>query len=431
MSRMTLSDRIRIEAGIYGKLSLSEIANKIQKSPRYVSEEIKRNRTLVRGYHPCGKDCRLSSGCKRVRLCGKEGCHRRCMTCQEIDCQTICKAYDTHPCPIMAKPPYVCNVCPQRRVCKGDRAYYMAQQADAVAKRRYARARSKPQLCEEELEDLDKLVTPLIKKGQPLTHIYAEHGEELPVSQRTLYNYIDAGNLSIGNLDLRRKVGYRPRKKKKTESEYYANLEFRKDRKYEDFVSYMAKHPNTPYVEMDTVHGVREKGKRMLTFLFVEQNLMLIFLMRDGLAATVVEQFDWLTAALGMETFRKLFPIILTDNGSEFMHTREMEYTVDGEQRTKIFYCDPQASWQKPHIEKNHEFIRYVLPKGKSFNPYTQEDITLLLNHINSTRRSKLDGETPFELANSEEFQRLKAVMGLEAIPADEVRLTPRLLNKK
>ena len=28
----------------------------------------------------------------------------------------------------------------------------------------------------------------------------------------------------------------------------------------------------------------------------MEQNLMLIFLMRDGKADTVVEQFDWLTA---------------------------------------------------------------------------------------------------------------------------------------
>lgn len=429
---MTLSDRVRIEAGIYGRLSLNEIAQKLGKSAKYVSQEIKRNRTMIPGWHFNGKDCRIASHCKRTGLCGKEGCHQRCLTCQEVDCQTVCKAYDNHPCPVMAKPPYVCNVCPQRRSCKQDRTYYMAQQADAVAKRRYAEARSKPQIRGEELEYLDKLVSPLIKKGQPLTHIYAEHGAELPVSQRTLYNYIEAGNLSIGNLDLRRKVGYRPRKKKKTEeSEFFLNQQFRKNRTYEDFLSYMAKHPNTPYVEMDTVKGVREKGKRMLTLLFVEQNLMLIFLMQDGLATTVVEQFDWLTAALGLETFRKLFPVILTDNGCEFKHTREMEYTVDGEQRTKLFYCDPQASWQKPHIEKNHEFIRYVLPKGKSFNPYTQEDITLLLNHINSTRRSKLDGKTPYELADSEEFQQLKAAMGLEPIPADEVRLTPRLLNKK
>ena len=99
-----------------------------------------------------------------------------------------------------------------------DRAYYIAQQADAMAKRRYSQARSKPQIQREDLAALDALVTPLIKKGQPLTHIYAEHGAELPVSQRTLYNYIDSGKLSVGNLDLRRKVGYRPRKKKKEQT---------------------------------------------------------------------------------------------------------------------------------------------------------------------------------------------------------------------
>ena len=122
--------------------------------------------------------------------------------------------------------------------------------------------------------------------------------------------------------------------------------------------------------------------------------------------------------------------MIVTDNGSEFKHTREMEYTVEGQRRTKVYYCDPQASWQKPHIEKNHEYIRYVLPRGKSFNPYTQDDVVVLLNHINSTRRSKLGGKTPYELCESEEFQRLKEVMGLRAIPADEVKLTPRLLKK-
>ena len=236
--------------------------------------------------------------------------------------------------------------------------------------------------------------------------------------------------LIIGNLDLRRKVGYRPRKKKKVPTEGALNQKYRQNRTYEDFTAYMARHPGTMYVEMDTVKGCREQGKRMLTMLFVEQNLMLILLMRDGKAETVVEQFDWLTSVLGLETFRTLFPVILTDNGSEFKHTREMEYTVDGQRRTHVFYCDPQASWQKPHIEKNHEYIRYVLPRGKSFNPYTQQDIVLLLNHINSTRRSKLDGKTPFELAKSPEFQRLKAALGLKAIPADEVNLTPRLLKK-
>lgn len=54
-----------------------------------------------------------------------------------------------------------------------------------------------------------------------------------------------------------------------------------------------------------------------------------------------------------------------------------------------------------------------------------------MLNHINSTKRSKLGGKTPFELADGEEFLKLKEAMGLKAIPADEVDLTPRLLRKK
>lgn len=179
------------------------------------------------------------------------------------------------------------------------------------------------------------------------------------------------------------------------------NQTFRQDRTYKDFFTYMARHPKATYMEMDTVKGCREQGKRMLTMLFVEQNLMLIFLMRVGKVDTVMEQLDWLTAALGLDCFRKLFPVILTDNGSAFKHIREMEFTVDGQRRTRICYRDPQASWQKPRVEKNHEYIRYVLPRGKSFIPYAQEDILLLLNHINSTRRSKLGGKTPFELTDN------------------------------
>ena len=430
MSRITLADRTAIEAGIYGRLSFQEIADKIGKSPRYVSEEIRRNRTLVPGSKPFGKDCIYAANCKYHNLCGK-GCGRRCISCQVIDCRTICKYYDNRTCSRIEKPPYVCNVCPSRRICRADRAYYMAQQADAMARRRNSISRSKPQIREDEMDRLNDLVTPLIKKGQPLTHIFSTHGNEIPVSQRTLYYYIEQGLLSAGNLDLRRKLGYRPRKKKKEPSQTFSNQKFRQHRTYSDFKNYMFLHPDTPYVEMDTVKGVREKGKRILTMVFVEHNLMLIFLMRDGKAETVVEQLDWLTSALGLKTFRKLFPVILTDNGSEFKHTREMEYTQDGKQRTKLFYCDPQAAWQKPHIEKNHEYIRYVIPKSKSFSPYTQEDMVVLMNHINSTRRTKLGEKSPYELVSGEEFVQLMAVMGLQRIPADEVRLTPRLLQIK
>lgn len=430
MSRLTLSERIAIESGIYEHLKLNEIAKRIFKSPETVSREIRKNRTLVTGYKPFGKDCNFANECKTKGLCGKTGCTKRCVTCKEYECRELCKRYSNKPCKNLSKPPYVCNVCTNRRKCKTDRAYYIAQQADAMSRRRYSESRSKIQTRGKELEKLDETVTPLILKGQPITHIWAEHGEELGISQRTLYRYADRGILSFGNIDLRRKVGYRPRKKKKEPSEGFLNQEFRKNRSYDDYLAYMEKHPDTTVVQMDTVKGCREQGKRLLTLHFCDTNMMLILLMHDGKADTVVEQFDRLTSLLGVEEFRKVFPVILTDNGSEFKHTKEMETTDDGKKRTKIFYCDPQASWQKPKIEKNHEFIRYVLPKGKSLNPYTQEDMTILANNINSTRRNLLGGKSPYEVITNKSVLNLMKLMGLHMIPSDEVNLTPKLLKR-
>lgn len=430
MSRLTLSDRIAIESGIYEKLKLNEIAKKIGRSPETVSREIKKNCTISIGSRPYGKDCIFAMSCKRCNLCDKQYCSKRCVSCGDFDCRTVCTIYKKASCSNLLKPPYVCNTCSRRRKCSLDRAYYISHQADAISKKRYSDSRSNIQSRGEKLNKIDEIVSPLILKGQPLTHIWSEHGEEIGISQRTLYRYIDQGVLSIGNIDLRRKVAYRPRKKKKENSERFLNQNFRKSRGYEDYLKYIEKHPNTPIVQMDTVNGVREQGKRMLTLHFCDSNMMLILLMRDGKADTVVEQFDWLTNLLGVEEFKKVFPVILTDNGSEFKHTREMEMTEDGKRRTRIFYCDPQASWQKPKIEKNHEFIRYVLPKGKTFSPYTQDDMIVLMNNINSVRRDILKGLSPYEAVKNESILNLMYLMGLKQIPADDVNLTPSLLKK-
>ena len=131
--------------------------------------------------------------------------------------------------------------------------------------RRYSEARSKPQTHGDEFQSLDQLITPLIKKGQPLTHICAAHKDQIPVSERTLYRYIDAGILKIGNLDLRRKVTYRQRRKQKQVVEIITNKKFRETRTYNDFLAYLKKHPKANYVEMDTVlEARREKEKECL-----------------------------------------------------------------------------------------------------------------------------------------------------------------------
>lgn len=61
------------------------------------------------------------------------------------------------------------------------------------------------------------------------------------------------------------------------------------------------------------------------------------------------------------------------------------------------FFCDPHASRQKGTIEKNHEFIRYILPKGSSFKDITQQNSNLIMNNINSLCRDSLNGKSPYE----------------------------------
>lgn len=89
------------------------------------------------------------------------------------------------------------------------------------------------------------------------------------------------------------------------------------------------KYTEDEVVEMDTVKGVREQGKRLLTMIFRKNNVMLLFLMPYGKAESVKMVFDYLEAGLGIEIFRRLFPVILTDNGSEFKKVDELELTSD------------------------------------------------------------------------------------------------------
>lgn len=186
-----------------------------------------------------------------------------------------------------------------------------------------------------------------------------------------------------------------------------------------------------------TVKGVRESGKRLLTMIFRKNNVMLLFLMPDGKAESVKRVLDYLETGLGIDVFRRLFPVILTDNGSEFKKVDELELTLDEDgflvYRTSLYYCDPMASWQKGCIEKNHEFIRYAVPKGKSLNPYTQEDMTLLMNHINSVKRPGLGNKSPYELVeeDDEDFKALMSLLKMHLIPPDEVHLMPDLFVKK
>lgn len=159
----------------------------------------------------------------------------------------------------------------------------------------------------------------------------------------------------------------------------------------------MAVHPNASIVEMDTVEGIKG-GKVFLTLLFRNYNFMLIFLMESKSMEEVEKIFIKIRNLIGIDTFKRTFEVILTDNGSEFFNPISIEVNYNtGEVLFHVFYCNPYCSYQKGSIEKNHEYIRYILPKKTSFNNLTQKDCDLIASHINSTSRIILNIKTPYK----------------------------------
>ena len=429
-NRLDLTDRIAIEYGLSSGKTFKEIALKLGKSPSTVSREVKNNREFIRGSFFLGNDCRYARTCRKKHVCGDKFCGTYCIRCTRYDCRDGCISYKPYKCEKVNYSPYVCNRCPTRRDCFKNRYMYSAKFAQAQSDERLSSSRKGVRVDEKEIEILNSVLEKGIRKGQPLAHIYEQHKNELSVSLRSIYNYIDDDILSVKSIDLRRKVAYKKRRKPKNTNE--KQQQYRIGRGYDEFQKFMLDNPNCPVIQMDTVKGRKEKGPVILTMLMLKYDIMLLFLLPENTASAVIDVFDFLTDILDLDVFQNLFPVILTDNGSEFKRVEELEYTCTGEQRCMMFYCDPMASWQKGELEKNHEYIRYVIPKGISLEAFTQEDMNLLMNHINSTKRPSLHGRCPYETVpeGDDDMLWLMELLKMDIIPADDVLLKPSLFKK-
>ena len=236
------------------------------------------------------------------------------------------------------------------------------------------------------------------------------------------------GLLRVYAPDLYEKVRFRNRKKKTTV--YKVDKHCLEGRRYEDFLAYMKQHPDTPVIQMDSVEG-KKGGKVLLTLHFVNCSLMLAFIRDHNDAQSVIDAFNELQKVLGINKFKELFIVILTDNGSEFSNPTEIEFDTDTkEKRTQIFYCHPSSPHEKGSCEVNHELIRRILPTGTSFDNLSQDDINLMMSHINSYTRKKLNDKSPYDIFSTIYGYDTLNKIGIKKIKPNDVNLTSNLLKK-
>jgi IS30 family transposase len=170
-------------------------------------------------------------------------------------------------------------------------------------------------------------------------------------------------------------------------------------------------------------------GKVLLTIHFREPQFMLAFLRDANTSRSVINIFEKLYLELGPEVFTKLFPVILTDNGSEFSNPSAIELDAQGNPRTRIYYCDPSSPYQKGAAENNHELIRRIVPKGRSLNDFGQQDISRMMDHINSYARKKLNNRSPHLFFSFLHGPEILQKLGTTLIPPNDVTLKPELLR--
>jgi IS30 family transposase len=246
------------------------------------------------------------------------------------------------------------------------------------------------------------------------------------VSESTLYRLVDYNVFSARNIDLPRKVRYSKRKKKR---DYKVDKCCRILRTYDDYKRFIELHPDFPITQMDTVEG-NKGGKVILTIHFILAEFMLAFLRDSNDSQSVINIFERLYLELRPDIFMYLMPVLVCDNGSEFSNPLALEFDKQGNQRTRIFYCDPSAPYQKGSLEKNHEFIRMFVPKGQSFDAFTQKDIDIMMNHINSYSRGSLANRCPYEMFSFYYGEDILSIFGCERIPANEVTLNTSVFGK-
>ena len=394
-NHLTSEDRQEIMECLDKGMSFKDIARRVRKAPTTISREVKKHLAI----QPLS------------------------VTRSKPDGTPI---KDRH-CPLLMKAPFVCNPCKKRRGnCAFQKQLYIAKNAQAEYEALLRESREGIPLSKEEFWESDAIIAEGIKKGQHLYHIMESN--DISFSTFSAYRHLHRGYLSISKIDLPRVVKFKARKQSRPDSVPKAA---REGRTYADFLAYTDEQSIKSWVEMDTVIG-RIGGKVIMTFDFTFCNFMFGLLLENKTAAEVTVKMRTFKESLcaGGIRFGDVIPLLLTDNGGEFSNVSAFTDGVDGTPESSLFFCDPYQSSQKPRVEKNHTLFRDIVPKGESFDLFTQETVNHIFSHVNGVKRKILNGKCPYDMFSFMFGENVASLLGISPVLASDVIQSPQLLRR-
>ena len=419
-THLTKSDREIIETGIRNGSTKTAIAETIGKDNSTVGKEIKQRRILK---HPSttGMDCAIARDCANKNRCQKD-----------------CADFQPFKCKRRDRSPGACNGCRCYTSCRHDKYIYDAKEAHKDYQGTLTDSREGVNLTYMEAKKIGDIVSEELKKGLSPYQILRRH-PDIDLCEKTLYTYIEDGIFrwsGVAAVDLRRQVSRRIPRTRKSEYKKREERAYLRGRTYKDYCAYIKENPTVLVTEMDTVYNNGTNGPFIQTFKLMGPRVLLGFLHQKKTTEEMLSGINQLEALMTPELFEKHAHVMLTDRGAEFSNPAGFEIRPDETRRSRVYYCDPMQSGQKGSIENNHILLRYICPKGVDL--YTlgltrQEDLMLVLSHVNSAPVEFLNGKSPFEYCRFM-YPELFAMLlqaGYRMIPKEELKLKPALLKKR
>lgn len=380
MKRLNIEERMLIQACLAKNISYTEIAKRLDRNKSTISREINTHLIVKNGYWE--KDC----------------CHR--------------KEY------------ILCNACPYRKTCQHEKRYYNFEEANKVANELRRNSRKYTHLSQKQINDIDEILMEQVRElKQSLHHVYASNPSLSKIcSEKTIRRLIYNGFTKVRPHELRKYVVYKHEYKKPKEFQL-RDISVLIGRQFSNYLKYVEKHKRANIVQYDSVIGKREDKFAILTITLIKYGFQFGILIKKSNPEDVVTKLRRLFNSLNKELVKKIFAINLADNGFEFSYFNKIEYSYDKEFICRTFFTNPYKATDKPHCERYHEFIRYMIPKGKSLDFLTQEKVNWIFSQINSYVRKKLHNQTPYDLVRRKYGQAFLDKIGIVRIDKKKVNL--------
>ena len=208
------------------------------------------------------------------------------------------------------------------------------------------------------------------------------------VSTNTIYDGIRKGYLEVSTKDRKRMKD----KSRRCRVERNKIPESKKDRSIELRPDYINNRKEFGHFEMDLVLGKQGKDKEcLLTLTERKTRFEIVIKLNNKSSSEVIGAINSIKEHLkGYSS--EIFKSITTDNGSEFSRYEEIEEILG----TMIYFCHPGASYEKGTNERHNGMLREYIPKGSDISKYSAEDLDRIVSKLNDLERKKLNYYTPY-----------------------------------